>query len=640
MSISIGRRCLVVFLACLLGLAGACEKSTSETERNKPLPAGPSVLLITLDTTRADRLGCYGHEQAKTPALDSIAQVGVRFEQAFCQVPLTLPSHVSLLSGTLPPSNGIHTNGAAAIDKNLPSLAGAFKERGYETAAFVSAWVLDSMFGLDRGFDHYGDKLAHAGATVPFPQQRPANAVCDDALAWLQTQGETPYFVWVHFFDPHDPYDPPREYREQCDDLYDGEIAFMDSQIRRLTDWIKANDSIQETLIVIAGDHGEAFMEHGETTHGLFLYDTTMRVPLIMSWPTVLPENRVVKTGVRLIDVFPTIVDIMGWEEIDGLQGESLKPSFQTDEFPPLPAYGETQYAKVGFGWAPLRSYTTQQWKYIEAPKPELYDRNLDPEESMNVAGKYPEVVARLHRELEESITGLPTFSTEAVALDPRNKQAMESLGYVGGAASSNRDDSDMLRRDPKDMLEVLDRFHIAKGFLKERRFAAAADILLAITKASPESDEFHAALSAAYLELGRFKEAERESRFSLRTVPDDPHKLCRLGDSLFRQKRVAEAVKCYKKSLESSPGHAPAHNKLGVIYFQNNDLHNALHHLGRSVELNPNSPSALTNLASVHIQMGNLKRGDELLRGALRLDPDFGPAKRFLGELQKMSSR
>jgi arylsulfatase A-like enzyme len=258
-------RCRVFLAVALVASAawgGACRRSPAGRSQESP-DERPNVLLITTDTTRADRLGCYGYADAQTPALDALATSGVRCAQAFCQVPLTLPSHVSLMTSTDPPSNGIHVNGGSVLGDTLPTLAGTFKDHGYRTGAFVGAWVLNAGFGLSRGFDHYDDNLGDED-TAGLYSQRSGEEVCDAALAWLGQHAEAPFFAWVHFFDPHRPYTPPSPFREKLADPYDGEIAFMDTQIARLMDWLEARDLRQRTLIVVAGDHGEAFGERGE----------------------------------------------------------------------------------------------------------------------------------------------------------------------------------------------------------------------------------------------------------------------------------------------------------------------------------------------------------------------------------------
>ena len=608
----------------------------------KERPTGPSVLLVTLDTTRADHLGCYGSAAARTPALDALAASGVRFEQAFSQVPLTLPSHVSLMTGTYPPTNGVRINGATVLGDDLPTLAGAFQSHGYRTAAFVSAWVLNSAFGLNRGFDHYDDQVAGEDATSALYQERRGDATCDAALAWLAEQAQAPFFVWVHLFDPHSPYDPPSPYKEELSDPYDGEIAFADSQVARLVQWLDANQWRERTLIVVAADHGEAFHEHGEIEHGLFLYNPTMHVPLIFSLPGRLPTGKVVTTGVRLIDVVPTVLDVMGWPTFSSAQGQSLRPAMETDTVTFQPAYAETEYPRIGFGWAALRSYTTAEWKYIEAPRPELYARVTDPNEATNVAQENPEVAARLKSELDALLTGMEKRRAEQAKLDEKGLRALESLGYVGGSTPEEEeaDASAQPRHDPKDMVDVFRGLSRAQWLLHQRRYAEVVQTLEPLVVESPESDELHRVLGEAYLKLGRYADAEREYRASLRTVPDNPQKLTFLGDALLGQNKVDEAVSYYQRAIAVSADYGPPYNRLGAICVQRQQLPQACENFRRYLELNPKSPTALTNLAGVLPRVGQPDEGLKLVREALELDPSFIPAHRLLWQLLAAAGR
>lgn len=604
----------------------ACDRSGGRAADRLP-PDGPSVLLITLDTTRADRLGCYGHKAARTPALDGLAAGGVRFEQAFCQVPLTLPSHASLLTGAYPPTTGVRVNGAAALGPALPTLAEAFQSRGYRTGAFVSAWVLDAAFGLSRGFDHYDDALGAGPDGSGVAQERPADAVYEAAGAWLDGQPDRPFFAWVHFFDPHAPYEPPSPFDDELTDPYDGEIAFMDTQIRRLLERV-ASIGGGQTLIVAVGDHGEAFLEHGETGHGVFVYDVTMRVPLIFAQPRRLPAGHVVTAGVEIVAVAATILDLMGWEPASQMAGISLRSVMEGGEIDYQPAYGESEYPYVGFGWSPLKCCITRRWKYILAPRPELYDRLADPGETVNVIADHGEVAADLRGALDELVAGMAEGEAAPVALDADGMRALESLGYVGARQARAGAGPQADLRDPKDMLGVLRGLERARELLQRDEHAEAVDVLEPLVAQSPESDELRATLGAAYLKLGRYAEAEREILASLRGTPGDPHRLCWLGDALYGQGKVAEAVQCYEQAVAAFADHAPAHNKLGVIFMRQDDVTRAYQHVERYAQLNPTSAVAHLNMATVEGRLGRWARVLPPLTAALRHARTRGQAK------------
>ena len=648
---------LAAILLLVLGLAG-CDRGDDASPPRLQANA-PSVLLITLDTTRADRVGCYGYANAQTPVLDALAESGVRFENAFCQVPLTLPSHVSLLTGTYPATNGVRINGVAMKGAGIATLAEVFQDRGYRTGGFISALVLDSMFGLDRGFDTYDDDLGGGEAV-----ERSGDKVCDAALSWLAEHAQRPFFAWVHLFDPHHRYEPPQPYLDLLADPYDGEIAFADAQVGRLVAWLEAANLRNRTLVVVAGDHGEALKEHGESQHGLFVYDVTMRVPLIFSFPASLPAGRVVRGNVGLVDVFPTILESLGWQPPSDLEGVSLVSMWQDEGRPSLPVYGESEYPRLGFAWAPLQALISGRWKYIEAPRPELYDRADDPQELVDLIAKKPAVAARMRGRLQAMIAGMVSRQGSATVPDPEVLQRLESLGYVAGSSASDVDDRTP-GRDPKDMVAVYTDFEKGTGLLLNERYREAVAVMEPLVRQSPESDQFFVILGRAYLELGRVQEAEKAFKASLRLVPDNPRQLwrlgkalrrqgkladaishfeaalavmpdfavvhCSLGDALAKQGRNDEAMQHYQLAVSAAPNLGRAHSRLGVAYATRRQFARARDHLQRSVELEPDSPHALVNLGNVLLQLRQPAEGFELLRKALRFDPKYLPAHRSL---------
>ncbi len=601
-------------------LAVGCERRDA-AEKAEPADDRLNVLLLTLDTTRADRLGCYGYAAAQTPALDDLAAAGVRFERAFCQVPLTLPSHVSLLTGTYPPTNGIRINAGGVLGDDVPTLAERFQRHGYRTGAFIAAWVLESSFGLDRGFDHYDDELGDARGTSGELAERRANEVCDRALAWLATDAGRPFFAWVHFFDPHHPYEPPEPYRQRLADAYDGEIAFMDSQVDRLLDWLEARKLRERTLIVVAGDHGEAFGEHEEIRHGLFVYDTTMRVPLILVWPRELPAGQVVRGPVPLVDVFPTIMELVGWDTPEGVEGLSLVSAARAGQTEGLPVYGETEYPRRSYGWAGLRSLTGACWKYIEAPRRELYDRALDPHEQTNVIADHAEEAARLHEELQELAAEMTPHTATPLTPDAAALRRLQSLGYVAGGSGWDEPDAEA-RPDPKDRVAAYHAHQQAVSHLGRGRFGEVIRIMEPLVRESPEAAEFHVTLGRAYLESGRVREAQAAYEASLKRDPHNPFKLWGLGEALRRQGRLDDAQASFEAALAISPDYPEGHCGLGLVYAARRDYDRAFEHCRRHLELSPASPVALTNLASIFRARRQPHEAVPLLRRALALDP------------------
>lgn len=642
--------CILLAVLPPLGCDRPPTEKTPSPSGSAP-PDSPNVLLITLDTTRADRLGCYGHEKARTPALDGLAATGVRFERAYCQVPLTLPSHASLMTGTNPPTNGLTVNGAAVLGPNLATLAETFQRHGYRTGAFISAWVLNSAFGLARGFDHYDDRIGAEGDSLY--QERIGDKTCDAALAWLGDRTDGPFFAWVHFFDPHHPYAPPAPFREQFADAYDGEIAFMDAQIARLLEWLDRTGCRDRTLIVVVGDHGEAFGEHGETEHGMFIYEATMRVPLIIGLPAnqaasdriALTAPRTVAAAVGIVDVAPTVLDLFGYAVPASMQGRSLRDLIANEQASARPIYCESRYAHASFGWSGLRGLIVPPWKYIAAPRAELYNLDVDPGELNNLAAEEPAAAAEMRMRLMDLVAKMPNYISAKIELSDESLRMLESLGYVG-ATMTDDDEADVETvvdeslRDPKDMVGVFNGFQQARRLNRQGRHADAAVLLQTLTRQSPESDELFAELGESYLKLGKITEAESAYLKSLRADPANARKLCLLGDAIFRQNRVDDAVACYQKALQVSPHYGQAYNRMGMVYTQKKQYLEAARYLGKHVELAPDSPHALTNLANVLTQIGRHDEAIMRLSRALEINPRFAPAHRYLWQVLQALNR
>ena len=392
-------------LAALLLIAGAC-RSRSQ----------PNLVLITLDTTRADHLGAYGYPRDTSPALDVLAAEGALFERAFSHVPVTLPAHTSILSGLLPTAHGVRDNGRFIVPEDLETLPEILVKEGYSTAAFVSGFVLDSRFGLDQGFDTYDDsfteqwseeKLRDARIYNQMVTDRPADQTTERALAWLEEHQDEPFFIWVHYYDPHQRYAPPRPYDQLFHDSpYDGEIAFMDSQIERLLTFLQDADRWEETAIVVTGDHGESLGQHGEATHAVLSYDSTLRVPLIVKAPAPAPPPRRIAESTSHVDLLPTMLDLLGVAGREGA-GRSLVPALEGRPVPARQSYFECVLPRFSFGWEPLFGLRAEGWKYIHAPQPELYDLNADPDELYNLAQSQSErrddLEALLFRTIEDN---------------------------------------------------------------------------------------------------------------------------------------------------------------------------------------------------------------------------------------------
>ena len=427
----------VVALALVIGLSASCEGGRASRPH--------SLVLITLDTTRADRLPAYGFESISTPALDRLAQEGVVFDYAMTVAPLTLTAHTSLFTGLYPPHHAVRDNADAPLDPSHQTLATILQTAGFTTGAFVGATVLGHDRGLAPGFDVYDDGAAPDGGRPA--RRRPGNQVVDHALAWLDTVSSVPFFLWVHLYDAHAPQAPPDRYRREDGDAYLAGIAFEDEQVGRVLGALEQRHLLETTAVVVAGDHGESLGEHGEAEHGIFVYDNVLHVPLIVRAPGVRPGRA---TGlVSLVDVLPTVRDLFGLPA-NSVDGESLLPSLERGRDPQrVGVYAESMYAKR-FGWSPLRAVIEGRFEYIDAPRPELYDLDSDPFESHDLSSQSSAVTAAMRRELD--ILGGENKPGPEAPTTAEIRDRLKTLGYTSGTALASMGGP---ARDPKDYIET-----------------------------------------------------------------------------------------------------------------------------------------------------------------------------------------
>lgn len=632
---------LFLLLALSAAIPGACSDGTSALDSTaqsvqrapvrKPAvpvsttsaPAGPNFLLITMDTTRADRLGAYGYAKAETPNLDRLAAGGARFDRAYTAVPYTLPSHTSLFTGVYPPEHGIRINATTGLPPDLPTLTDAFASHGYRTGAFVSAAVLDSSFGLSRAFDVYDDDLGPSANPSVITQSRIGERVVESALAWLESEPDKPFFCWTHFFDPHASYEPPSPYRERLALPYDGEIAYMDAQIGRLLSWLDARDLLAHTLVIAAADHGEGLGEHGERTHGVLLYDSTVRVPLILSRPGVIAAGRVVTDPVSLIDVFPTVCELLGFESPGGVQGRSLARALRGEPLEARPIYAESEYCKLNFGWSGLYSVSTGPWKYIDSPRPELYDRGQDPREERDLASSTPDRARELSAELTKLRQSLSTHAPAQTAVDPDVVAALAGLGYAQGTSSGDAD-PEAAGVNPRDHLELIEKFHTAIGFGQRGRFAEMIEPLQQVVAAYPSGIGFRTELATAYMHAGRLDEAKVEAVAALKLDPAYHPAHVAMGNVLQKEGRYEDALVEFNKVLELKPDVLMTHTNIVTCLVKLGRIDEALVHARLLVEKKPAKADYRIGLAGLLRQAGRADEMKSVLEGGLEL-PDGG---------------
>jgi arylsulfatase A-like enzyme/Flp pilus assembly protein TadD len=633
---------------------------------------GANVLLVTLDTTRADRIGAYDYPEAATPHLDALANEGVLFEDTITPTAFTLPSHSSILTGLYPTYHGVRLNGGSALADVHTTLAERLADSGYRCGAFVGAFVLDGRWGLEQGFEHYDDDFEIAGdqSLNLSGVQRPANEVVDAALSWLSREDQRPFFSWVHFYDPHTPYEPPEPYRsrfsrakasdlnvgknasadtqagrlrewlEEQNALYDGEIAFADSQIGRLLEWLDDQGLADDTVVVVVGDHGEALGSHGETEHGYYVYDYAVRVPFVIKVPEGDLRGVRVQQQVRTIDILPTVLDLVGVEGPATVHGESLLPLIaDPDRKSPSYAYSESMAPSLQYGWSPLYSLRTSDFKFIEAPRSELYDLNKDPGESINVISSFPDVADTLRSELtrilEESAAGAPEI--QQANLDEQTLSMLAALGYVGGS-STGREGGDLA--DPKDMLHLYQAVGIAAQLISEDDHAGAVRQLEGVLDEDPAIPQARLLLATSYRKVGRTDDAKALLDEFLRDDPDSVQALIAMAGILSEEGRTEEVLAISKRALAVDDRNARAYELMAGVYMGVNDHRSALPLLQKVVEIQPKLTRSRNNLAACFIGLGELDQAHVLLDDIVAEHPKFPLAHFHLGLLYEERGR
>ncbi|MEP6993214.1 MAG: sulfatase-like hydrolase/transferase [Acidobacteriota bacterium] len=588
--------------------------------RVKPAPAPPAraatnVLLITVDTLRPDALGFVSGGNS-TPAIDRIAHEGFAFASAVSAVPLTFPSHCALMTGRLPRALGLRDNGQV-LAADAQTLAERLKMRGYATAAFVSGYPLASIFGLDRGFTLYDDAFTSGGSEEP---ERAAGATVAAARAWLAT-ARPPWFAWVHLYDPHYPYDPPAAYRRPGPrGAYDGEVAYADSAIGQLRASIEAL-APASTLTVFAGDHGESLGEHGEGTHGFFIYDSTVLVPLIFRFPgRVAPGASA--AGARLIDVVPTVLALLQIAPAEGLDGASLAPFFTNPRASAQPAYVETYQPWLSYGWSPLSAIRAERWKLIDAPRPELYDVRSDPGERQNRLEQAPEEVRKLKTLLRQT-RAAPAVAVRPAA-DPEALARLRSLGYLGGSSPEAEPPAQGLR-DPKDGAAIRELLTKADELLRRGQPRGAAIAFEAALEHDPDNRFALHRSGIALLALDQVQKALSRLEKAVRLDPNQPEARWALAQACTRAGRHEAATAQWKEVTRLQPRRAEAWANLGSSLGRSGKTREAVLAISHAVELSPGKPELLARLAFAEYGAGQLEEAARHLSAEAQALPAEG---------------
>ncbi|MCP5046257.1 MAG: sulfatase-like hydrolase/transferase [bacterium] len=601
-----------------------------------------NVILITIDTLRADYLSCYQNGTAQTPNLDRLADEGARFERCIAQTPLTLPSHTSILSGTYPLYHQVRDNGGLRVPPQLELVSEVLKREGFSTSAFIAAYVLHSKWGMNQGFDTYSDdfdleKYKLTGTEL----EKRAEEVLTNAKQWISRHKKERFFTWVHLFDPHAEYEPPPPYdKKYPDNPYAGEVEYTDAQLGLFFQFLKEEGLYDDCLIIVTSDHGEGLWEHGERSHGFFVYDSTVRIPLIIRAADRFPGKRV--TGlVESVDIAPTILDLLGIEVPKSYQGSSLVRAMSGKETGKQGvAYTEAYYSRLHLGYSELQSLYYQDWKYIRAPKEELYNMNEDAGEKNNTAmepsasDKKDAVKRRLFKFIGDKSKGaIPPG--QVANLSQRDRQRLESLGYLTTKASTGTQAGETLP-DPKDKLEFFQTFDSARKLMSEEKFDEALQIAKKIVAEEPDNVDTLMMLGIAYSKSGSPGESIPYFEKILEAKPDYNDAMVNLLRTLNAVGEQERAIREGLKFLEIFPRDYVLLNYIGKAYFVKGEYDVALKHLVRSVEIEPLNSMALLRIGEIYLEKKDVSKAESYINRALGIYRDLQNAYYLLGKLEE----
>lgn len=592
-----------------------------------------NVLLITLDTTRADALSCYGNLEVQTPALDSLARQGAMFEHAYSPYPMTMPAHSTILTGTQPPTHGILDNSAAyRLSPEALTLAEVLADRGWQTAAFISAVVLKKDFGINQGFQHWDEENLQPREDLedqsfaPIPE-RLADLTTDAALEWLGHSERKKWFMWIHYYDPHFPYRPPAPYDQSVPDYpYLGEVAFMDSQIQRVLDRLKELGIEEKTVIVAVGDHGEGLGRHGESTHSVFIYNATQRVPFLFRLPGHDLGCQLLPTAVGLEDVMPTILDSLGIPIPKTVQGESLKPLILGQEADTRERYAfmMSNFTYLQYGWSPLAGIAGDRYKFIRAPRPELYDLLEDANEERNLLAELPKVAAEMDDRLTRMEAAMPApFQPVRGGGEDRLKleKELEALGYAS-APQVRIDPEKARRKDPKDYVSLFPVFNELVKVMGKYDFPKALTLCEQILEKDPENLRAWSTKARALFLSGREPEAFAWLKQSLEVIGESGESYRKLGEISLGLGRMEEAAGYLRRAIELDPYDAESHYYLGMILLQAKGQEQVARELFQAQSIKESSWSHL-GLARFYEKQKQVDQARAEYERALAINPD-----------------
>ena len=626
---------------------GAPAWAATQKSPKQSAPIHPNVVLITLDTTRADRMGFLGSDRGLTPNLDALAHVALIFSRAYAQVPLTTPSHATIFTGTYPQFNHMNYMGDP-LNKSLPFLPDILHRNGYTTAAFVGALVLDPLKlapGFDRGFDVYdaGFHRRHSGEDNYHSLERRGEEVLSRALAWLGKHPAGPFFLWIHLYDPHDPYSPPEPYRTRFQaDPYDGEIAYTDSVVGKLITELRTRGLFDGSLIAVMADHGEAFGEHGERHHGIFLYDETIHIPLLIKLPRQHTATKV-ENRVGLVDVAPSILRAAHLPVPDTMQGLSLS-GFATsdktessgqpsDSISERPIYSESGYGHLSFGWSVLKAWRTANYLYVDAPERELYDQSADPLAGHNLAPDAKAVVETAATQMTEFRRKTAAESTEKTQLTAEQAENLHALGYLGSNSAPASNSYTDVGADPKEKIAIANLLYEAMVYTENAKYQEAVPILEQVVKQEPHALTGHLLLGRAYVSLKEYQKAIAPLQHVVETTPDNSLARYELGCAYAKTGHWNEAVPQFEAAVSQMNSSGMMHFYLALVYQQTSRNEEALAEFKDALRWDPKNFPANLLLGRMYIKQQKTADALPLLQEAAMLRPDAIDPHRLLAD-------
>ncbi len=600
---------LIIILFSIIGCENSKKKSIEKKtilEKNKIKINSKkninniNIVLITIDTLRFDRLSTYSDKYVQTPNIDKIAKKSIIFNRAFAHNPLTLPSHINILTGTYPLYHGISDNTRYKLDDKFLTIAELLKSNNYKTAAFIGAFPLDSRFGLDQGFDLYDDNYGSQKDSSFMFVERSAERVIDPAIKWISRQ-KSKWFTWLHFFEPHQPYVPPAPFKERYkDDLYSGEVAYLDHQLGEFFDFLQDQNYSQNTIIIITSDHGEALGEKGERTHGYFAYNNTIHVPLIIYIPG--KQFKLISENVGHIDLFPTICEQIGISIPKHIQGKSLIPLISGEKLNREGLYFESLSPYLNIGWAPLRGIVKDNIKFIDLPIPEIYNLKKDPMELNNIINDTKS------KSLKRILKKLIAKNSNKVKLSRLNKldkktiKTIESLGYISGGRSVSKKKLYKETDDLKKLLPIYNKTYSAMAYFHKGDIDKSINMLSDVLLTHPMFSLVYKNLAMIYTEQGKTKDALSILEKGLKVNPDDIMLLSKFGILLSKSGNYKQAISVLKKCIKLEDFNPDIYNHLGIAYYKLQNLDLALRNYSLSIELDPDNTAAYLNRGIIYL--------------------------------------